>query len=660
MALKKEEIKRKIALFVSISSILISSSVLVGWLVSYEPILRLLPGVATMKINTCFVFLFGGINILLLDKINKQAYTVYIALSAFIGFIGFLTLNEYIFNFNFSIDNLLVLDKFSTNLPGRMSPATALNAILLSLGFIGYRLEETFFEKLGLIASKTALVISFTSIVSYLLSIPLENRTFFFETMAIHTSFLYLLQLAIIILKYESSSISKLLFSNLNGSKIFRKLLPFLIILPLVFCYFMIIAINENAINADFGIAIYIVISVPLTLIVLTKVTLNLNKVNEEQVLLSKSLELSNNHLSLFKNALDKIAVITIIDNNGLIKYVNEKAVLISGYSREEMIGKKNTLLNSNYHEPSFFSTLWNTINKGEIWEGNLKYRNKYNTFFWLDCAIIPFKNKNDFFSEFLLIMYDITERKKTQELRKEYIKKIEAKNEELEQYTYIASHDLQEPLNTILGYVSRFNKRYENRFDEKDKKMLGYILDASLRMRSLIKNILDYGRIGQKSKIERIDCNEIVENTKKDYHSIIREKNAKIFYEDLPSILGVKSQIQLLFQNLISNALKFSRNNVNTEISISFTENDQFWTFKVRDNGIGIEKEHQSRIFKIFQRLHNRSNYKGNGIGLSHCKKIVELHDGEIWVESSINKGSSFYFTISKHLSKNYEKKAK
>jgi len=646
----KEKVFKKIILpFVGGISIIISLSVLIGWGINYKPILSIIPGSSTMKVNTAIVFLFGGINLLLLN--NKNTSIPFNLLSVIIGFIGVFTLYEYFFNSKLSIDNLLIFDKFSTENSGRMSPATAFNAILLSIIFLSNKTKNEIFEKIGLLVAKFSLVISFTAIVAFLFSIPTENRTTFYKTMAIHTSILYFAQTLVLILNHRKSVLSKLLFSNYSGSLIFKKLLPIILLAPLVFCYLIIFAINEKTINVEFGIITFIVINIPLTIIIIGSVSYNLNKVNKEEIELNNSLIKTNNHLSLFKEALDKVAIISISDQNGIIKYINDEYLSISGFSRKELIGNTNRLINSEHHEPKFLSQLWNTINEGKIWKGKIKSKNKNGDFIYLDCTIVPLKDEDDNFTEFFSIMYNITERIESEKLRLKYIKTIESKNKELEQYTYITSHDLQEPLNTIIGYINIFNEKYENKFDEIDKKILRYIVEASLRMRLLIKNVLDYGRIGQNSKTEEIDCNIIIENIKKDFESKIKINNAKILYKNLPTIIGVKSNIYLLFQNLISNALKFTKKNTNTEISISFLENEDFWTFKVKDNGIGIEEKYLSSIFKIFKRLHNQNTYEGTGIGLAHCKKIIDIHDGKIWVESSINNGSSFYFTISKKI---------
>ena len=165
--------------------------------------------------------------------------------------------------------------------------------------------------------------------------------------------------------------------------------------------------------------------------------------------------------------------------------------------------------------------------------------------------------------------------------------------------------------------------------------------------MKLLITNLLEYSRIGKDGELTLIDCNEIVNSVLSDMDNSIKNNNAKITVQNLPVLNGYKIELRQLFQNLISNSIKFRKNDVNPEISISADKYDNMWRFAVKDNGIVIDKKDKDKIFLIFKRLHNRDDYKGTGIGLSFCKKIVELHNGVIWVESKINEGNIFYFTI-------------
>jgi light-regulated signal transduction histidine kinase (bacteriophytochrome) len=253
-----------------------------------------------------------------------------------------------------------------------------------------------------------------------------------------------------------------------------------------------------------------------------------------------------------------------------------------------------------------------------------------------------------------LAMVTDITKRKQDEELlqKSEAIldlknKELKRKNRELEEFAYVVSHDLQEPLRTTTSFVELLKQQYAGKLDPKADKYLHFIVDSSNRMKILINDLLDYSRIGGKNEMERVDCNKILKDVTADLYKAISDSAAEIISGDLPIIPGYPTEIKQLFQNLVLNAIKFSKTNVAPQIKISVERSGHFWNFAIADNGIGINNAHTEKIFVIFQRLHTRSEYPGSGIGLSHCKKIVELHHGKIWVESVPGEGSVFHFTI-------------
>jgi len=227
----------------------------------------------------------------------------------------------------------------------------------------------------------------------------------------------------------------------------------------------------------------------------------------------------------------------------------------------------------------------------------------------------------------------------------------LKTSNNELANFAYIASHDLQEPLRTITNYLGLFQRKYTEKLDDQTLGYLVYINEATTRMRELINDLLEYSRIGRNdANMVKIDCNLLLQTVLKDISAVIQENKAIIKAEPLPTITGYYIEIKSLFQNLISNAVKFRKKEQDPVILIGSEEKEQEYVFSVKDNGIGIEKKYYERIFIIFQRLHTRAEYPGTGIGLAFCKKIVELHKGRIWVESKPGIGSTFYFTLPKN----------
>ncbi|MFW9990843.1 MAG: MEDS domain-containing protein [Candidatus Odinarchaeota archaeon] len=233
--------------------------------------------------------------------------------------------------------------------------------------------------------------------------------------------------------------------------------------------------------------------------------------------------------------------------------------------------------------------------------------------------------------------------------VRKRYELELERSNRDLQQFAFIASHDLQQPLRTISGFLHLLKEKLlkESQFDDKTEKYIDRSMSSANHLQELIQDLLDYSRIDTKgTDFTDVDCSNVINHVLLDLKSEIDETNATIIYDQLPIVKGDKYQLIQLFQNLIGNGIKFRREK-QVEIRVSCEEKGQHSLFAVQDNGIGIKPENYEKIFAIFQRLHSREQYQGTGIGLAICKRIIEHHGGNIWVESEYGKGSTFYFTI-------------
>ena len=223
-------------------------------------------------------------------------------------------------------------------------------------------------------------------------------------------------------------------------------------------------------------------------------------------------------------------------------------------------------------------------------------------------------------------------------------------KNGELEQFSYITSHDLQEPLRMVSGFLTKLKNKYENQLDEKAQQYIYFAVDGAHRMKRIIFDLLEYSRVGKIDEgVEIVDLNKLFENVKMLFSKKIQETNAEITTAFLPVINTHETLIAQVFQNLISNALKYTRSNESPQIFILAEDINSHWQFSFKDNGIGINQEYFEKIFIIFQRLHHKNEYSGTGLGLAISKKIIEYLGGKIWVESIPEKGSTFYFTVLK-----------
>jgi PAS domain S-box-containing protein len=362
-----------------------------------------------------------------------------------------------------------------------------------------------------------------------------------------------------------------------------------------------------------------------------------------------------------FKGLLESAPdAIVIMDEKGKITLVNKQCENIFGYQKEELIGANMELLlperfrSGQQEQPRLIYDIPG-VRSTDIGLEVLGQR-KNGQEFPIEMSLSPMETQ-----EGVLVtaaIRDISEKKRMEKairesnvtLEKKVQKRtaeLEIKNKELEQFAYVASHDLQEPLRTTSSFVELLRKQYYGKLDENADRYIDYVIQSSDRMKTLIKDLLDYSRIGREKQFEPVNCNLVLAEVLADLAKVIKENQAQIKSGNLPVVNAFPTELKLLFQNLISNSIKFQQQGIAPQIEISTTKQPNHWHFQFRDNGIGIDKQYQQRIFIIFQRLHNRSVYEGSGIGLAHCKKIVELHGGKIWVESELGKGTIFHFTI-------------
>lgn len=261
--------------------------------------------------------------------------------------------------------------------------------------------------------------------------------------------------------------------------------------------------------------------------------------------------------------------------------------------------------------------------------------------------SAIPVFNEDKTVSSVIVVNQDITKLMQDEEKLRKTLTELERSNRELEQFAYVASHDLQEPLRMVVSFTQLLSKRYHDKLDSNAEEYIGFAVEGAKRMQSIIRDLLEFSRTSG-SKPEIVNCNTALDKALKELEPEVKKSCAVIRKENLPVVNASESQIVQLFQNLISNSIKF-RGSKTPEIDIACSSESGQWRFMIRDNGIGIDPQFSERIFSIFQRLHDRSQYPGTGIGLALSKKIVENFGGRIWVESQLGSGSVFYFTIPK-----------
>lgn len=345
---------------------------------------------------------------------------------------------------------------------------------------------------------------------------------------------------------------------------------------------------------------------------------------------------------------------IVIIENDWSVTFWNPQAEKIFGWKSDEVIGNNLSLIifpkieKVNYDIRDYFKKNKDQSENKKNFEFTAITKEKKEI--TIELTIVN-ADDNKISPKFIVFIKDITKRRSREREIQFQNEMLIKQNKELEQLNFIASHDLQEPLISLIGYSNMLKEDYFDKLDDEGKLFLDFISNSAIRMRSLISGLLEYNRIFKNKETEIYDFNELISEVIDDLHSSILNRRAIITYDNLPTIKCYPVFCRQLLQNLISNAIKFSKKSTRSKINISAKETREKWIFAVKDNGIGIEAKYFEQIFIIFRRINNKADYQGNGIGLAHCKKIVEIHNGEIWVNSTPNVGSTFYFTIDKNI---------
>jgi len=332
-------------------------------------------------------------------------------------------------------------------------------------------------------------------------------------------------------------------------------------------------------------------------------------------------------------------------DLQGQILSVNQEGARLLGYNKTDLVGKNiRDLVGPKFGDE--FATYLDTIQKHRVAKGLIQIRTaagelriwEYHNTLRTEGVASPVVRA---------IAHDITERKGVERALREKTEELARSNEDLEQFAYVASHDLQEPLRTVTSYVQLLARRYKGKLDADADEFIGFAADGAVRMWNLVNDLLTYSRVGmQRNEFEPADSEAALAQSVNDLKVAIEETGALVTHDPLPTVMADPPQLGQLFRNLIGNAIKF-RSSEPPRVHISASRTGNGWTFSVRDNGIGIAQDYSERIFVIFQRLHNREEYAGTGIGLAVCKKIVERHGGRIWVKSDAGKGATFYFIL-------------
>jgi PAS domain S-box-containing protein len=340
-------------------------------------------------------------------------------------------------------------------------------------------------------------------------------------------------------------------------------------------------------------------------------------------------------------------SAITILNMKGTVEYVNPAFLQMWGYEDKKSVLARSAL-EFWAEEKKAQMMITKIFSEGKA-SGQMEAKRKDGSNFIANVQGKIILNEKNEKTGITASFIDVTDTVNAKQKLEKSMEELKRSNQELEQFAYVASHDLQEPLRMVSSFTQLLQKRYYDKLDEDANEFIEYAVDGAKRMQNLINDLLTFSRVGMRgTPFEPIDMNKVLSNTLQNLKFVIKETDTNIIYDELPIINADRSQIQQVLQNLISNAIKFHGKEA-PKIRISSTEEESKWIFSVKDNGIGIDPQFFNKIFVIFQRLHKRGEYEGTGIGLALCKKIINRHGGEIWVDSESGEGSTFHFSIPK-----------
>ncbi|MGH8766132.1 MAG: sensor histidine kinase [Burkholderiales bacterium] len=338
------------------------------------------------------------------------------------------------------------------------------------------------------------------------------------------------------------------------------------------------------------------------------------------------------------------------VDLQGRFQRVNRSLARILGYAAEELVGRTVKEV-SHPDDRNLTDTGRGDLRAGASESAHFekRYLRKDGATVWVDLTVALVRDGEGRPLYEIAVFEEITERKLAEQALREAHDELARSNAELEQFAYVASHDLQEPLRMVASYTQLLGKRYGERLDGDAQEFMAFIVDGAARMKQLIEDLLAYSRLGTRGRnLAPVSLEAMLKRALANLRAALEETGAAVTSDLLPEVTADESQLVQLLQNLIGNALKF-RGQASPRIHVGCSSNENDWEIAVRDNGIGIEPQYFERIFMVFQRLHDKGEYPGTGIGLAICKKVVDRHGGRIWVESQPGGGTSFHFTLPK-----------
>lgn len=371
-----------------------------------------------------------------------------------------------------------------------------------------------------------------------------------------------------------------------------------------------------------------------------------LNSLNDKLLLTkleSNLLDKKAQQIENYKLALDQSSILVVTDLKGNIQYVNKMFCKISGYSKEELIGQNQSIVNSGHHPKDFWKKMWATIGKGEVWHGEIKNKAKNGHFYWVDTTIVPFANREGRIEKYVAIRNDITDKKQKEEELHVNNLKLEQINHNLKRFAHTLAHDIKSPINSAQGLLQLIKQNQEIGNHTETAKYVELLEDVIGSSKDFIDEVLKFALDNSEAeRKESVDVNELLRKIKKRFSV---EQNVVFKIEKMPVIECNKLSLKQIFNNILSNAIKFN-NKEQCIIAIEYVEHSFSHEFIVRDNGPGIKKSDVNKVFN-FKEILESTNEESTGVGLSIVQRMVQDNAGSIWINPEYKIGAEFHFTV-------------
>lgn len=655
--LETSHILRYISLVCAITSAAISIIVLIGWATNHLILAQLGFHYKPQPLISALAFLIlsGDLFVYLYKPKHRALSLLAMLCTCLIVFISTILLINDFTGSHFNFEQWLLLSSYNLiYLESNVSPINNMCNILIGFAFIlllTFKADKIYNKSvaawLAIFASIAAGVILVGYLYNSLLFMQVASGQLTSTSLPAALTSLFLSIGLITAIGEEHLPLRAFIGSSLFA-QLMRTMIPLIIILILVQNWIDVTLFQKYS-NYALTTAFISVISVILIVLLLSKTTLSISKqidlAHVEQLRIENELRdaLLYNR-SLFDVSVDPFVTINL---DGKITDVNKATEVATGIPREQQIGSD---FSNYFDEPELARIFYKEVfEKGFVKDYSLTMRHvsgdKKNVLY----NAILYKDASNQIVGVFAAARDITERKKAEEVAKNYANDLDRSNQELQHFAYVASHDLQEPLRVITSYLQLIERRYKGKLDQDADEFINFAVEGATKLQNMINDLLAYSRVGTRvNQFITIDSSTVVKQALENIKVLIEENHAVITYDNLPTLVADESKLVTLFQNLLSNSIKFHKPSQPPATHITAQNKDREWLFSVRDNGIGIDLKYKDKLFIIFKRLVGQE-YPGSGIGLAICKRIVEQHKGHIWVESEYGKGSTFYFTIPK-----------